>query len=90
MPSKHYRWQARWRIDAGTCRATHDTGLIVAFDGPPGQGGPGQPVNDRTIAAALAPHHGPHNVGPMIARLLREAQQLYNAPPKEGTHGPHA
>ena len=78
MPSRHHRWQTRWRVDPATHQAQHDSGLVVFFDCPPRAGAPpGRPVNAAEVASELAVVHG-HNVPAMLARLLREAQRIYS------------
>lgn len=78
MTSKHYRWQTRWRIEPDARRAVHESGLVVAFDCAPGRlpRPRGQPLNAADIESALTPKHG-HNATTMIARMLREASELY-------------
>jgi hypothetical protein len=77
MTSKHYLWQKRWTIDAEAREARHESGLIVRFLSRPGHlpTAIGE-VNRAEIQAALEPKHG-HNAAAMIARMLREAAQLY-------------
>lgn len=79
MTSKHHRWQTRWRIDLAAALATHDSGLIVRFTELVGQRGAwdGVPVDNPEVFAQLLAKHGPHNIGPHIERLKREASQLY-------------
>lgn len=81
MTSKHYRWQTRWRVDLDARRALHDSGLIVQFSTPEGRA---HAVDDPELVARLTQQHGPHNIGPMLARWLREAGQLY----REAQHAP--
>lgn len=77
MTSKKYRWQTRWRHDAAAGVWVHDTGLQVQCTG----GAAPQLLNGAAVAAALAPHHGPHNVPAMLQRLGREAATLARQPP---------
>ena len=72
MTSKHHKWQLRWQLDGAAGLATHQTGLRVRFDGPRAR-----PENADAVAAELAKTHGPHNTPQMLARLLREAEQLH-------------
>ena len=75
MTSKHYKWQARWRVDRAAGVATHESGLIVRA----APGAPPRADNAAEIVAALAPKHGGHNAPAMVARLEREARQLLAA-----------
>ncbi len=67
MSSKHHKWQTRWRVDAASGMATHDSGLRVRL---------GQAENGAAVQAELARTHGPHNAPQMLERLLREARLL--------------
>jgi len=84
MTGKHYGWQKRWRLDLEASTATHDTGLVVDISA-----GIGQAVNLEDLRAALTAKHGGHNVPPMVARLVREAERLSaaarSAPPRKTT-----
>lgn len=78
MPSKHYRWQTRWRVDMPARSAVHESGLIVRFSAPDRYGGAdGEPVNSQEWLDQAIKKHGGHNIGPMLARLMREAGQIY-------------
>lgn len=87
MTSKHHRWQTRWRIDLATNRAMHECGLVIQFARPDSMPGAwdGAPVDDPDVMAQLLTKHGPHNIGPHLARLMREAGQLF----KEAHHAQH-
>ncbi len=79
MTGKHYRWQARWQVDTAACEARHDSGLVMRFAraGDDAHAWNGEPVNaDETLRALLA-RHGPHNAPQMLARLAREAGEVY-------------
>lgn len=72
MPSRHYKWQTRWRIDVPARTCTHDpTGLIVRMDRPPAL------LNRSDVLAALLPVHGGHNAPRMLTRLTWEALTLW-------------
>lgn len=79
MTGKHYRWQTRWTIDLGACTARHESGLVVCFSQAADTPGAwdGELLEDPALTAQLVRKHGPHNIGPMVARLMREAAQLY-------------
>lgn len=87
MTNKHHRWQTRWMIDLATCRATHDSGVIVQFTQAEDDAAAwdGTPIDDPELFAALLAKHGGHNIGPHFARLMREAGQLY----EEALHARH-
>lgn len=81
MTSKHHKWQTRWLVDLAAAQATHDSGLVVEFKpahGPPEVEFDGRPLNTDQVLPALMEKHGQHNVGPMLARLLREAGDIYS------------
>lgn len=74
MSSKRYRWQKRWVLQPESAAATHTpTGLQVDF----GTGGQARAVNSAAVLPALLAQHGPHNAPQMLARLQREAAQLW-------------
>lgn len=82
MTSKHYKWQQRWRIDAGAQTAHHESGLLVRFSVPPGtDGARGLANNEHQVIETLQPKHG-HNAAAMVQRMLREAAELYANPPR--------
>ena len=75
MPSRHYKWQTRWRIDVPARTCTHDpTGLIVRMDRPPAL------LNRSDVLSSLLPVHGGHNGPRMLTRLTREALTLWAEP----------
>lgn len=78
MTSKHYKWQARWRVDQSAGVATHESGLVVRMAG-------GQAVADNAdqVREALAVKNG-HNAAAMVARMLREAAALIEGRPYGG------
>ncbi|MCV2349297.1 hypothetical protein [Paucibacter sp. Y2R2-4] len=79
MTSKHYGWQKRWRVDLAARQAVHESGLIVEYTQDPADPAAwdGELLPDPAVHAALIAKHGPHNIGPMMARLMREAGQIY-------------
>jgi hypothetical protein len=80
MTGKHYRWQKRWAIDVDARKATHETGLVVAFEcAPHEEDRPrGQALNAAETLAALIPKHGGGNAPIMLRRLAEEADRLYS------------
>lgn len=79
MVSKHYKWQLEWAVDLVADTATHTSGLVVQFkpaDDAPGAHD-GRAVNAGQVAGDLLVKHGPHNVPQMLARLMREAGEVY-------------
>lgn len=83
--SPRYLWQKRWRIDADTRSAVHESGLIVRFASPPSTGikEPGLPTNLEDIVRLLAIKNGGFNAPIMARRLTREATEVYGARPHE-------
>lgn len=81
MTSKHYRWQTRWHVNLDASTATHDSGLVVRFDRADDdqRAWDGAIVDDPAVMSALLSKHGPHNIGPHLARLMREAGELFSA-----------
>lgn len=75
MTSKHYKWQARWRVDSAAGIATHDSGFTVQWPAEAGQAVKG--LNVPETLAALAVKNGPHNAPTMLLRLLKEAGLLH-------------
>lgn len=74
-------WRSRWTVDTVRREARHGpTGLVVRFaraaDDPAALDG--EAVNDSEIAEALAERHGLHAAARMLARLLREAGDVYS------------
>ena len=81
MSGRHNNWHKRWVVDLGASTATHDTGLVVRFalatDDEGGRSGEfDQPGADEVLSALVAKHGG-HNAPKMIARLAREAGEVY-------------
>lgn len=79
MVSKHYKWQLEWAVDLEASTAAHSSGLVVQFtpaDDTPGAHD-GRAVNIEQISSALLAKHGGHNVPQMLARLMREAGEIY-------------
>lgn len=76
MTSKHFKWQARWRLDLAAGTADHDTGfqarLVQTARGPGAEA-----LNAEATIQALATKHGGHNAPLMIERMLREVRQLH-------------
>lgn len=81
MTSRHHKWQARWQIDRPAALATHESGLRVSL-----QGGQVRAVNGATLVDELAKTHGGHNAPRMLARLLREAAQLFAETSADAPH----
>lgn len=72
MTSRHFRWQLRWRINHSAARAVHDSGLVVHW-----RNGAAVPDDAAAHVTALAVKNGLHNAPIMLARLLREAGELF-------------
>lgn len=82
MTGKHYKWQARWRVDLAARTATHESGLVVHFARNPDDdrwGGRAEETNAQSVYAGLVEDHGAHNAPQMMARLLREAGEIFTA-----------
>jgi hypothetical protein len=75
MTSKHYGWQRRWAIDRAAGTGRHECGLAVRYSA-------GRIVADNQAAtiAELSVKHG-HNAAAMVARMLREAEALFQGAP---------
>lgn len=79
MVSKHYKWQLEWAVNLEASTATHSSGLVVQFT--PASDTPGahdgRAINVEEVSGELLAKHGPHNVPQMLARLMREAGEVY-------------
>ena len=64
-------WQRRWTVDVNACEARHDSGLIVRFT-KDAEGYNGTSPNAQEWFA-----QNPVERGNLIARLMREAGEVY-------------
>ena len=67
-------WRSRWTVDRARSEARHGpSGLVVRFRGPDGTA-----VNGPEVGAALIDRHGQPAAARMLARLMREAGDVFN------------
>jgi hypothetical protein len=82
MTGKHYAWHKRWAVDLATRTATHETGLVARFseasDDLGGWSGELVQPAANAVLRDLVAKHGGHNAPKMIARLAREAGEVYH------------
>ena len=77
MTGKHYHWHKRWTVDLPAASATHDSGLVMVF-APHQEGGwDGRAINPNEVFDKLAETHGAGNAQQMMARLAREAGDVW-------------
>lgn len=81
MTGKHYQFHKRWSVDPAASTATHETGLVVRFalatDGEGGWSGEFVQPGANEVLRELVAKHGGHNAPQMMARLAREAGEVY-------------
>lgn len=79
MTGKHYNWHQRWKVDLSACTATHDSGLVVQFkqaeDDP--RAWDGSAVNSEAWFAGIKDTMPPQDLSKHVARLMREAGEVY-------------
>ena len=75
-------WRSRWVVDRAKLEARHSpSGLVVRFrrarDVPAWDG---EATNGETVGAALIARHGQRAAVRILARLMREAGDIFDAP----------
>lgn len=81
MTGKHFAWHKRWSVDLAKNTANHDNGLVVAFvrskDDDRAWDGATEAANINATFAILTAQHGAGNAASMLARLMREAGEVF-------------
>lgn len=82
MTGKHYNFHRRWVVDLANNTVTHESGLMVTFtrhtDGGGGWDGAVEDANGNATFAILRAKHGADNAAAMLARLMREASEVFS------------
>ncbi len=72
-------WRSRWTVDRAKQEARHGpSGLVVRFARHDEGGWQGDAANGQEVAQALIERHGHHAAVRMLARLMREAGDIYS------------
>ncbi len=69
-------WRGRWTVQGQDARHG-PSGLVVRFLPHPEGGFEGLPTNGQEVAQALIELHGRDAAGKMLARLMREAGDIF-------------
>lgn len=71
-------WRGRWTVDTAAGEARHGpSGLVVRFDAHSEGGWQGAAVNLDEVGQALIERHGQADAARMLARLMREAGDIF-------------